>query len=110
MGLGKTLQTLSLVQYLKENDPKAGTGRLQRPFLVVCPLSVLSSWMTEAKKWTPGLKVVRFHGPINERNKLKKIVMGEIDMFGNLTAQARAKFRLKSNAARKKGLMLDDDS
>jgi len=64
MGLGKTLQTLSLVQYLKENDPKAGTGRLARPFLVVCPLSVLSSWMAEAKKWTPGLKVVRFHGPM----------------------------------------------
>lgn len=64
MGLGKTLQTLSLIQYLKENDPKAGTGTLQRPFLVVCPLSVLSSWMTEAAKWTPGLKVVRFHGPV----------------------------------------------
>jgi SWI/SNF-related matrix-associated actin-dependent regulator of chromatin subfamily A member 5 len=110
MGLGKTLQTLSLIQYLKENDPKAGTGRLQRPFLVVCPLSVLSSWMAEAKKWTPGLKVIRFHGPINERNKLKRIVMGEIDMFGNLTAQAKAKFRSRRNAAANKGMMLDSDS
>ncbi|EPE34947.1 P-loop containing nucleoside triphosphate hydrolase [Glarea lozoyensis ATCC 20868] len=108
MGLGKTLQTLSLIQYLKENDPKTGTGRLQRPFLVVCPLSVLSSWMTEAKKWTPGLKVVRFHGPINERDKLKRIVMGEIDMFGNLTAQAKVKYRSRRNP--KKGIMLDSDS
>jgi SWI/SNF-related matrix-associated actin-dependent regulator of chromatin subfamily A member 5 len=110
MGLGKTLQTLSLIQYLKENDPKAGTGRLQRPFLVVCPLSVLSSWMAEAKKWTPGLKVVRFHGPINERNKLKRIVVGEIDMYGNLTAQAKAKFKSRRNGAANKGMMLDSDS
>ncbi|CAG8977973.1 hypothetical protein HYALB_00001854 [Hymenoscyphus albidus] len=110
MGLGKTLQTLSLIQYIKENDPKAGTGRLQRPFLVVCPLSVLSSWMAEAKKWTPGLKVVRFHGPVNERNKLKKMVMGEIDMFGNMTAQAKAKFKSKRNAAGKQVVLLDTDS
>jgi SWI/SNF-related matrix-associated actin-dependent regulator of chromatin subfamily A member 5 len=93
MGLGKTLQTLSLVQYLKENEPKTGTGRTQRPFLIVCPLSVLSSWMAEAKKWTPGLKTIRFHGPVHERNRLKKIVAGETDIYGNLTAQAKAKLR-----------------
>lgn len=110
MGLGKTLQTLSLVQYLKENHPKTGTGKLQRPFLVVCPLSVLSSWMGEAKKWTPGLKVVRFHGPIKERVKLKKIVMGEIDMYGNLTHQARSKFKSRRNASRKHTISLDTDS
>ncbi|KAF4632324.1 hypothetical protein G7Y89_g5801 [Cudoniella acicularis] len=110
MGLGKTLQTLSLIQYLKENDPKAGTGRLQRPFLVVCPLSVLSSWMAESKKWTPGLKVIRFHGPMNERTKLKKIVMGEIDWFGNMTAQAKSKWKLRRNAAGKDVVSLDTDS
>lgn len=61
MGLGKTLQTLSLFQYLKENEPKVSGGQT-RPFLVICPLSVLSSWMAEARKWAPGLKVLRFHG------------------------------------------------
>lgn len=68
MGLGKTLQTLALFQYLRENEPKHGQNQ---PFLVVCPLSVLSSWMSESKKWTPGLNAVRFHGPQVERDKLK---------------------------------------
>ncbi|KAG9229328.1 ISWI chromatin-remodeling complex ATPase ISW2 [Amylocarpus encephaloides] len=110
MGLGKTLQTLSLIQHLKENDPKSGTGKLQRPFLIVCPLSVLSSWMTESRKWTPGLKAIRFHGPVNERNKMKRIVMGEIDFYGNMTAQARAKSKSKKNAAGKQVVSLDTDS
>lgn len=40
--------------------------------MVVCPLSVLSSWINEARKWVPGLKVVRFHGPKAERERLKQ--------------------------------------
>lgn len=68
MGLGKTLQTLSLFQYLKEYEPTKGE---HRPYLVICPLSVLSSWMNETKKWVPHLKAVRFHGPKAEREKLK---------------------------------------
>lgn len=69
MGLGKTLQTLSLLQHLKNNN--RATGGEPRPTLVVCPLSVLSSWMNEAKKWVPELNVVRFHGPKMERERLK---------------------------------------
>jgi len=110
MGLGKTLQTLSLIQYLKENDPKSGIGRQQRPFLVVCPLSVLSSWMAEARKWAPELKVIRFHGPMKERNRLKKIVVGEMDMFGNLTAQAKSKLKSRRHTAGKNVISLDTDS
>lgn len=40
MGLGKTLQTLSLFAYLEEKYSSKG------PHLLVCPLSVLSAWMT----------------------------------------------------------------
>jgi SWI/SNF-related matrix-associated actin-dependent regulator of chromatin subfamily A member 5 len=69
MGLGKTLQTLSLFQYLTENKPITGQ---HRPFLVICPLSVLSSWMSEAKRWVPTMKAVRFHGPKTERERIKK--------------------------------------
>lgn len=67
MGLGKTLQTLSLFQYLTNHEEAQGE---HRPSLVVCPLSVLSSWMAEAKRWVPSLKVVRFHGPKSERQRL----------------------------------------
>ena len=96
MGLGKTLQTLSLFQYLKENEPKPVKGAIQHPSLVVCPLSVLSSWMAEAKKWTPGLKVIRFHGPVKERDRLKKVVTGDIDFYGNLTSLGAKKSKSRS--------------
>jgi SWI/SNF-related matrix-associated actin-dependent regulator of chromatin subfamily A member 5 len=56
MGLGKTLQTISLLTYLKFERGQNG------PHLVVCPLSVLQSWMNEFSKWSPNLSVIRFHG------------------------------------------------
>ena len=89
MGLGKTLQTLSLFQYLKESRTTSITGL--RPCLVVCPLSVLSSWMAESRRWTPGLNVLRFHGSVHERDRLKRIAMGDIDTYGNETRGARKK-------------------
>ncbi|TFY66989.1 hypothetical protein EVJ58_g1916 [Rhodofomes roseus] len=58
--------TLSLFAYIKEN-----TKRQQEPHLVICPLSVLPSWLAEAERWTPALKVLRFHGQKNGRNRLK---------------------------------------
>ncbi|QIW99314.1 hypothetical protein AMS68_004832 [Peltaster fructicola] len=70
MGLGKTLQTLSLFQWLRENEPTHGQAR---PCLVVCPLSVLSSWVNEAQKWCPGLKVAAvYHESKTKRQQLKK--------------------------------------
>lgn len=55
MGLGKTLQTLSLICHLKEKWGQSG------PSLVVCPLSVLYSWCQEVEKWAPSLKYLRLH-------------------------------------------------
>lgn len=90
MGLGKTLQTLSLFQYLEEQDSMLGvTSEELRPYLVVCPLSVLNSWVNEAQKWVPNLKVLRFHGTNGERDRLKRVAMGIEDQFGNETSQYR---------------------
>jgi len=81
MGLGKTLQTLSLFSYLTEHHPS--TPGHHRPFLVVCPLSVLSSWMNECKRWTPHLRAMRFHGPVTEKQRMKKLAeLGELDDDG----------------------------
>lgn len=87
MGLGKTLQTLSLFQHLKTSEPTSFSEA--RPFLVVCPLSVLGSWATEAGKWTPDFKVIKFHGPKHERDRLKKETMGIIDRYGVKTSKSR---------------------
>ncbi len=110
MGLGKTLQTLSLFQYLKEKRLSSESEAETRPFLVVCPLSVLSSWIAEARKWTPGLKVLRFHGPVHERNRLKRVASGEEDMHGNDTRKARKKKNQRRTATGKPIVSLDTDS
>ncbi|KAG6887770.1 hypothetical protein C0992_010819 [Termitomyces sp. T32_za158] len=72
MGLGKTLQTLSLFAYIKEN-----ISGPHDPHLVICPLSVLSSWEAESARWIPSMRVIRFHGPNNERERLKHNLRGE---------------------------------
>lgn len=50
MGLGKTLQLLSFILHARE----AGETR---PFLVLAPTSVLSTWRSEAARFAPGLRV-----------------------------------------------------
>ncbi|KAI4938369.1 hypothetical protein J4E85_000809 [Alternaria conjuncta] len=105
MGLGKTLQTLSLFQYLEELDEKNGvTSEELRPYLVICPLSVLNSWVTEAQRWVPQLKVMRFHGAVTERTRLKRVIAGMEDMKGNETS--RAKDRKASRKAGRKAAKL----
>ncbi|KAK7063732.1 ISWI chromatin-remodeling complex ATPase ISW2 [Favolaschia claudopus] len=68
MGLGKTVQTLSLFAHLKE------TTSSPMMILIVCPLSVLSSWETECKRWLPSMLVLRFHGNMDERERLKRVM------------------------------------
>lgn len=69
MGLGKTVQTLSLFQFVKESEAPQTA-----PSLVICPLSVLETWVSEAAKWTPGLKLIKYHGPPGERVKIKALI------------------------------------
>jgi len=52
---GKTLQTIAVIAHLKLELKEPG------PCLVVVPLSVLSSWVGEFKRWCPQLKVSRAH-------------------------------------------------
>ncbi|GAB7350777.1 hypothetical protein MBLNU459_g1319t1 [Dothideomycetes sp. NU459] len=96
MGLGKTLQTLALIQHLEENHPPP--SGLPRPYLVVCPLSVLDNWCAEVRKWTPQLKVLRFHGPMIERTHLKEFAQGKVDKLGRDTGRAK-KTRTASKTA-----------
>ncbi|KAM9171468.1 chromodomain-helicase-DNA-binding protein 1-like isoform 2-T2 [Pangshura tecta] len=64
MGLGKTCQTIALLVYL--------TGKLnKRPFLILCPLSVLSNWKEELERFAPGLSYVTYAGDKEERAKLQ---------------------------------------
>ncbi|KAG6950013.1 hypothetical protein JG688_00014370 [Phytophthora aleatoria] len=66
MGLGKTIQSISLLTYVTEVKHNRG------PFLVVVPLSTLSNWVNEFKKWAPDLVLVVYKGPPQVRKELHK--------------------------------------
>jgi superfamily II DNA or RNA helicase len=53
MGLGKTLQALALLAHASAQPREPD----RRPFLVVAPTSVVSNWLSEAARFTPGLSV-----------------------------------------------------
>lgn len=64
MGLGKTIQTLAMLQKVKEDDQLQG---IQTSSLIIMPTSLIYNWLTEAKKFTPKLKILAHTG--TNRNK-----------------------------------------
>lgn len=60
-GLGKTLQTISLLGYLHEYRGITG------PHMVVAPKSTLGNWMNEIRRFCPVLRAVKFLGNPEER-------------------------------------------
>lgn len=72
MGLGKTIQTISLFCYLMEHKKNYG------PFLIVVPLSTLSNWMLEFDKWAPKIKKIAYKGSPTDRRDLVKILKSTI--------------------------------
>lgn len=75
MGLGKTIQTIGFLAYLKEEMNRQG------PHLIVVPLSVLSNWISEIERFCPSFRAVRFHGPKNERTRIKNEELKELAEF-----------------------------
>lgn len=72
MGLGKTLQTLAFLQVRGGSQSfdfaDGATGQAARPAsalpaLIICPTSLVFNWVAEAKRFTPGLKVLALEGP-----------------------------------------------
>ena len=64
MGLGKTIQTVSFIQYLMHQYQNYG------PYLVVVPLSTVPTWQTEFSRWAPEVNLVVYLGDIASRNKV----------------------------------------
>jgi SNF2 family DNA or RNA helicase len=55
MGLGKTVQTLALIQ-------RDWLANSHGPVLLVCPMSVIATWLKEAGCFTPELPIMVHHG------------------------------------------------
>ena len=60
MGLGKTVQTIGFLSHLRAKG-------ILGPYLVIGPLSTLSNWVSEFKRWTPSIPVILYHGTKQER-------------------------------------------
>lgn len=53
MGLGKTIQTISILAFIKQYKKISG------PHLVIAPKIMLGNWANEFEKWLPCLRVVK---------------------------------------------------
>ena len=63
-GLGKTLQTVAFLGYLKFHQGTHG------PHLIAVPKSTLDNWSREVAKWVPGFSTVILQGPKDDRVSL----------------------------------------
>ena len=76
MGLGKTLQTISFLAYLKEIEKVSG------PHLVICPLTVTVNWFREISKFFPSCKTMILPAVMGEREPaIKKMQTGNYNVI-----------------------------
>lgn len=71
MGLGKTVQTLAHLLIEKQ------AGRMESPCLIVAPTSLMENWRSEAKQFTPTLKVLVLQGE-NRRKSFEDIQKSDL--------------------------------
>ena len=74
MGLGKTVQTVAFMNWLRHDRNQQG------PFLVVVPLSTIPAWAETLDNWTPDINYVIYSGNETARNIIKEY---ELLMDGN---------------------------
>ena len=70
-GLGKTLQTISLLGYMKHFREIPG------PHLVIVPKSTLTNWMSEFERWCPSIRAVCLIGT-QEQRVSEKLLFGQL--------------------------------
>ncbi|KAL6010020.1 Protein CHROMATIN REMODELING 5 [Asimina triloba] len=81
MGLGKTVQSVSMLGFLQFAQ------QIRGPFLVVVPLSTLSNWAKEFRKWLPEMNVVIYVG-----NRASREVCQQYEFYANDNSGKHMKF------------------
>ena len=97
MGLGKTLQSISILAYHWEYL------RIQGPHLICVPKSTLSNWMNELKRWCPSLRAIRFHGAREDREYM-------IEEYFHAKAASHDGKRPDKQIMDEHGQLIDDNS
>lgn len=81
MGLGKTVQSVSVLGFLQN------TQQIHGPFLVVVPLSTLSNWAKEFKKWLPEMNIIVYVG-----NRASREACEQYEFYTDNKSGRRTKF------------------
>ncbi|XP_020273796.1 protein CHROMATIN REMODELING 5-like isoform X3 [Asparagus officinalis] len=81
MGLGKTVQSVSMLGFLQNSQ------QIHGPFLVVVPLSTLSNWAKEFRKWLPEMNIVVYVG-----NRASREVCQQYEFYTNKSTGRLIKF------------------
>ncbi|TFY77398.1 hypothetical protein EWM64_g6613 [Hericium alpestre] len=95
MGLGKTIQTIAFIAYLRT--------RVDSPFLIVCPLSVMHNWIDEFQKFAPDIPVCMYHGSPEERKEMRNTDMSLDKLDEACKVTNTPKKKAASKAQPKKG-------
>ncbi|XP_023732470.1 protein CHROMATIN REMODELING 5 [Lactuca sativa] len=81
MGLGKTVQSVSMLGFLQNSQ------QIHGPFLVVVPLSTLSNWAKEFRKWLPDMNVIVYVG-----TRASREVCQQYEFFSDMNTGGTTKF------------------
>ena len=68
IGLCVQIQTVGFITHLWKK-------LIHGPFLVIAPLSTLTNWEAEFKKWAPSVPALLYHGNKQERQKMRSSKM-----------------------------------
>ena len=97
MGLGKTLQVLAMVLAAKaDKTALGGDGTAYPPVLVVAPTSVLATWVSEAARFAPSLRVVT----LGETTARRGVAVAAAAAGADLVVTSYAVFRLDAEGFR----------
>lgn len=103
MGLGKTVQSLAMILH----DRQRTEGSARGPWLVVAPTSVVSNWVSEARRFTPSLKVVG----IEATERIRGASLADATAGADVVVTSYTLMRLEAEAYRElgiTGLILDE--
>ena len=84
MGLGKTLQTIALLWTLMKQNPVYDSGSVGstggrpvvRKALVVCPVTLISNWRKEFRKWLGNERIGVL--AVGEKTNVKDFTAGKV--------------------------------
>lgn len=77
MGLGKTIQAMSFLAYMKDKL------KIRGKFLIIAPLSTVGNWKQELDRWLPSLETVILYNTQEARDEclLKSVIPGKFDVL-----------------------------